>query len=121
MGGIEMAQLIARCGLDCAACEAYQATQAGDLAWKQRIAAEWRERYHNPSFDTVSVTCNGCTSASGPWCSHCSACDIRACCQERGLANCAACPDYACAKLERFFGFVPQVKVTLDAIRVKSS
>jgi hypothetical protein len=117
---MEMAALIAYCGLDCAACEAYQATQADDQAWKERVAAGWREAYHNPSFDAAAITCDGCTSASGPWSSHCHECDIRACNVERGLANCAACPDYVCARLERFFGFAPEVRITLDAIRGRS-
>jgi hypothetical protein len=116
---MDMAELIAYCGLNCAACEACRPPRH-DQAWKERVAEKWREEYHNPSFDAAAITCNGCTSAAGPWSSHCYECDIRACNVERGLANCAACPDYVCARLERFFGFAPEVKATLDAIRGKN-
>jgi len=44
-------------------------------------------------------------------------CDIRACGMERGVVNCAYCDDYGCEKIERFFGFVPDARATLDAIR----
>jgi hypothetical protein len=33
------------------------------------------------------------------------------------VANCAGCADYACEKLEGFFGFVPEARATLDRIR----
>ena len=36
---------------------------------------------------------------------------------ERGVANCAHCAEYACDKLEAFFGLVPDARVTLDDIR----
>ena len=109
--------LIGSCGLDCANCEAYQATQANDEAWKERVAAQWRAEYHNPTFDVITVTCDGCRSVSGPWCSHCAECDVRSCTVARGVANCAECPDYACEKIEAFFNFVPQARKNLDALR----
>jgi hypothetical protein len=37
-----------------------------------------------------------------------------------GVANCAYCSDYGCEKLERFFGFAPQARATLDEIRRSS-
>jgi hypothetical protein len=33
------------------------------------------------------------------------------------LANCGHCADYACGKLEGFFGFAPEARATLDVIR----
>jgi hypothetical protein len=36
---------------------------------------------------------------------------------ERGAVNCAHCDDYACEKLEGFFGMAPNARVTLDGIR----
>jgi hypothetical protein len=32
-------------------------------------------------------------------------------------ANCGHCGDYACEKLEAFFGFVPDARTTLDGVR----
>jgi len=37
-------KLIAVCGLDCAACRGYLATQANDEAAKERVAREWLHR-----------------------------------------------------------------------------
>jgi hypothetical protein len=35
----------------------------------------------------------------------------------RGVVNCAHCADYACEKLEGFFGFVPDARAVLDEVR----
>jgi hypothetical protein len=111
-------QWIAVCGLDCAQCEAYQATQANDEEWKDRVAAQWREAYHNPNFDIVSVTCDGCLAFDRRLCSHCGECDIRACGIQHDVKNCAYCQEYEqCERIAKFFAFVPAVKVTLDGIR----
>jgi hypothetical protein len=108
--------MIAFCGLDCAQCEAYQATQAKDLAWQQRIVDQWKKEF-NADVDIAGVACDGCMSASGPWCAHCAECDIRACGQSRGLTTCAVCPDYACEKLQAFFAMAPGSQANLDALR----
>ncbi|GAB4533122.1 MAG: hypothetical protein Kow0063_14610 [Anaerolineae bacterium] len=80
------------------------------------MAAQWREEYNAPGITVESVMCDGCLS--GPRkCSHCAECDIRACGLERGVANCGHCTDYACEKIERFFGFVPDARTVLDEIR----
>lgn len=110
--------IIAFCGLNCAECEAYKATQANDEAWKERVAAQWREQFNAPGIDVAAVTCDGCLAFDGRLGSHCGECDIRACGIERGVANCAACADYAgCEKLAGFFQFAPEAKATLDALR----
>jgi hypothetical protein len=111
-----MENTIAVCGLDCSQCEAYQATQADDLAWKQRVVDQWKNAY-NVQVDIAGVTCDGCTSNSGRWGAHCANCDIRACGRARGLNNCAECPDYACEKLLGFFSFAPDARVNLDALQ----
>jgi hypothetical protein len=113
-----MDKIIAYCGLVCSDCDAYVATQADDQAALERVAAKWREEYGAPGITVESVLCDGCLT--GPRkCGHCAECDLRACGVARGVANCAHCADYAsCAKLERFFGFVPSAKATLDEIRL---
>jgi hypothetical protein len=112
-----MTILRAYCGLDCATCEAYQATQADDAAWKERIAAQWRVEYNNPNFNIMTVTCDGCTSTSGRLGGYCPACPVRACAIEHGVENCALCPDYDCETIRAFFQVAPQLKDTLDALR----
>jgi hypothetical protein len=113
-----MERLIAVCGLDCAKCEAYLATQAKDEAAKERVAAKWREDYNAPNIDAAYVTCDSCLALDGHLGGHCYECEIRACGVGRGLANCAHCVDYGtCEKLAGFIEFVPQVRATLDEIR----
>lgn len=112
-----MAGFMAYCGQDCAECEAYQATQADDVVWKERVAAQWRADYNNPDFNIMSVTCDGCNSTSGRLGSYCGICPVRACAEEHGVENCAYCPDYECDTLAAFFKMAPQLKVTLDSLR----
>ena len=112
-----MDKMIAYCGLVCTDCSAYVATQADDRAELEKVAAQWRKEYNSPDITVESVICDGCLGSEGRHCSHCAECDIRACGIARGVANCAHCPDYACEKMVRFFGFVPDAKVVLDQIR----
>ncbi len=111
-----MNQLIAVCGLDCAACPAYIATQANDEAAKERVAAQWRVEFNAPNITVASITCDGCLAFDGRRCSHCQECPPRLCAVERGLQNCGQCPDYGCEKISQLLGFMPEAKVRLDAI-----
>lgn len=111
-----MKRIVAYCGLVCTDCEAYLATQADDQAELERVAARWREEYNAPEITVASVICDGCLDG-GRKCSHCSECEIRDCGMGRGLANCAHCPDYACDRLEEFFGFVQPARGVLDEVR----
>jgi hypothetical protein len=112
-----MDKIIAYCGLVCTDCPAYIATQADDRAALEKVAAQWREEFNAPNITVESVICDGCLGADGRHCSHCAECEIRACGVERGVANCAYCADYACEKLEGFFGFAPDARAVLDGIR----
>jgi len=111
-----MDRIVAYCGLVCTDCPAYVATQADDRAALERVAAQWREEYDAPDITAASVLCDGCLDG-GRKCSHCAECEIRACGVERGVVNCAHCADYACEKLEGFFGFVPDARAVLDEIQ----
>lgn len=113
-----MDRMIAYCGLVCTDCPAYIATQAGDRAALERVAAQWREEFSAPDITVESIICDGCL-VHGRKCSHCFECEIRACGLERAVANCAHCSDYACEKLNSFFGFVPDARATLDAVRLE--
>ena len=112
-----MDRIIAYCGLVCTDCPAYVATQADDRAALEQVAAQWREEYNAPQLTVESVICDGCLTDEGRKCGHCAECEIRACGVARGVANCAHCADYACDKLEGFFGFVPDARRVLDEIR----
>ena len=113
-----MDKMIAYCGLVCTDCPAYIATQADDRSALERVAAQWREEYNAPHLTVESVICDGCLTEEGRKCSHCAECEIRACGVMRSVVNCAHCADYACEKLEGFFGFVPDARAVLDEIRL---
>ena len=112
-----MNKMIAYCGLVCTDCPAYTATQADDRAALEQVAAQWREAFNAPDITADSIICDGCLGDTGRKCGHCAECEIRACAVERGIVNCAHCADCACARLEGFFGFVPDARVVLDEIR----
>ena len=111
-----MNKIIAYCGLVCSECPAYIATQADDQAALEKVAVQWREEYNAPNITVESVICDGCLDG-GRKCSHCADCEIRTCGVERGVVNCTYCPEYACEKLERFFGFAPDARAVLDQVR----
>ncbi len=111
-----MGSIVAPCGLDCAECEAYKATQANDAEEIARVAAQWEKEY-GAKIPLEAVWCDSCLSPGDRKCGHCSECDIRACVVGKGLDNCAGCDDYGCEKISRFFGSVPSAKERLDAIR----
>jgi hypothetical protein len=115
--GIPVDKMIAYCGLVCTDCPAFIATQADDRLALEQVAARWREEYNAPDISVDTIACDGCLAHDGRYCSHCFECEMRACGVARGVATCAHCPDYACEKLEGFFGFVPEARATLDGIR----
>jgi len=99
-----MDKLIAFCGLDCAGCEAYLATQAGDEAAKLTLLEKWRVEFDSPDMPLAAVTCDGCTS-TGQLGGYCQDCPVRACAVEKGFENCAHCADYGtCETLNGFIG-----------------
>jgi len=113
-----VSELIGMCGINCAGCEAYQASQVNDVQALKQVALHWQEAYHLPTLEVEYVTCDGCLSATGRWSGHCYECDIRACGIGRELPNCAFCEDFeACAKLEKFFQFAPELRPALEEIR----
>jgi hypothetical protein len=114
-----MDRIIGTCGLTCTDCPAYIATQADDRIELERVAAQWREEYQAPSITADGIMCDGCLTTDGRKCHHCFECEIRACGPERGVINCAHCGDYACERLEAFFGFVPDARATLDGVRAR--
>ncbi len=112
-----MAELLAYCGLDCGACEAYKATIAGDTAELERIAARWVTEYGIPDATIITVTCAGCANDDARKCAWCGECPLRECARERSVASCAHCPDYGCEKLQAYFQTSPDGRARLDDLR----
>jgi len=111
-----MTNLIAACGLDCSKCDAYVATQANDQIALEQTAAKWRVEFSAPTITAANILCDGCM-IGGRTIGHCAECGIRLCVIERGLENCAACPDYGCATLSTFLKNVPQARANLEMLR----
>jgi hypothetical protein len=113
-----MKPLTAFCGINCAECPAYIATQSNDNAAREKVAKEWQKMY-NPNIKASDINCDSCTSSSTKLFNHCHECKIRQCGIDKKVTNCAHCQEYACDKLTEFFNMVPNCKTTLDAIRAK--
>ena len=77
--------------------------------------------YNAPDTTVESVICDGCMVEDERHCGYWYECDIRACGVKRGVINCAHCADYACERLEGFFGSVPEARAVLDEIRSSAS
>ncbi len=110
-----MARMIACCGLVCSECGAFIATQADDDELRRRTAAEWAES--GAEIDPADINCDGCLARTGRVMDFAESCEIRACCAQKGTANCAACADYPCAKLAPCHERSPEARATLDALR----
>ena len=111
-----MNQLLAVCGINCADCPAYIATQNNDDAARAKVAAEWSQGYET-QFLPEDINCDGCTRVGGRCIAFVNKCDVRACGFEKNLKNCGYCGDYPCDKLDKIFGMVPEAKVRLDEIK----
>ena len=107
---------MAPCGLDCAQCEAYQATQSNDRSGLEKLAEKWRKEFNSPEITADGLLCDGCRTG-GRTIVYCQQCGIRKCAIERNLATCAVCTDYACEKLEGFLKDAPKARVNLEALR----
>jgi hypothetical protein len=107
--------ILAYCGLDCAQCPAYIATQANDIPKLTSLAEEW----FDGSSDHTIILCDGCKpeGRDGRIMKWCSECPTRTCAMDRRLENCAHCEDYGCQKLLMVFEQSPDAKSTLDKIR----
>jgi hypothetical protein len=91
--------MVAYCGLDCAECPAYLATQAGDEARFAETARKWSSDDYPVS--AAEVPCDGCAQQGGRLFKWCLTCAIRACCIQKGYASCAYCDDLPCDKVVR--------------------
>ena len=111
-----MDKMIAYCGLVCSECPAYLATQKNDADALQKVAEQWSKQF-NTSLKAEDCYCDGCLATTDRLFGYCHKCKIRACGAEKKVRNCAHCSDYACEELEKFFGFAPEAKASLEKIR----
>ena len=107
--------MISCCGLDCSKCECYLATKADDDSKREEVAKKWSAMY-GEDIKPKDINCSGCRP-EGPKFTHCYVCEIRRCCMEKGVENCAGCDMYICDKLESFFKMAPEARTALDYLR----
>jgi hypothetical protein len=94
----ENPSLIAYCGLDCAECEAYVATQNNDFEALIVLAKRWGEN-HDTSYRPEDIECRGCQSDKLN--EYCNRCGVRECGSGHGFETCAECQYYPCDKLSQ--------------------
>jgi hypothetical protein len=103
----------AYCGLDCAACSAFLATQADDRTRKEETAREWSARYH-ADIKPSDIECAGCKDPEGPWFKHCLECEVRSCARSRDLENCGRCESFPCPKIQPVIDAAPEARAFLE-------
>lgn len=114
-----MAKMIAYCGLNCAQCEAYIATQKNDKKGLAKIAKKWSKQF-GEKMKAKDVICDGCKTPKGRKVPYCALCKIRVCAIEKGKVNCAVCEEYICGKLADFFKEAPEAKKNLGKIKKRA-
>jgi hypothetical protein len=111
-------KIVGCCGIVCSGCPAYVATQKNDDALRAQTAKEWSAMFH-ANIQPADINCDGCPSDGPRLFAHCLECEIRACARGKKVSTCAACPEYACQKLEAFLAQVPEARQTLEELRKK--
>ena len=106
-----MTKLIGSCGLNCLACEAYQATKDNDDVRRAEIAIEWGKRYE-AQLTAADINCEGCTGGGAKF-SWCGKCPIRACATGKGYQSCAECALLPCETVAWLLEAVPEAKANL--------
>jgi len=111
-----MGKILSSCGINCAECPAYLATQKNDEEEIKKIANEWSS--DAMKFTPEEIYCDGCCN-EGRHFSWVPNCDIRICCTEKKLENCADCESYICEILKNSLDKSPSAKQNLEEIRQK--
>ncbi len=111
-----MKEIISFCGLDCSACDAFQATISNDEQRLAETARLWADQF-KIEVKPEDVKCDGCRSGSSRLSSYCRACEIRQCGTGKALENCAHCAEFACEKLEKVLKMAPEAAQRLEGIR----
>lgn len=111
-----MSRMIAYCGLVCSNCPTFLATKNDDDVARAQTAAFYAEQY---GFDLKpeDINCDGCLTVGGRKLGYCQTCEIRQCCGEKDLENCAFCDEQRCEKIIRFHKFSPEAKASFDALK----
>ncbi len=112
-----MQEMISYCGLVCTGCPAFIATQANSDEERQRVVEKWSSEQFPLSAEDIN--CDGCLSTDKRLFKFCNDCEVRVCAVDKGVANCAHCADFACAKLDKLWEMInnPEARERLEAMR----
>ena len=110
-----MSKMIAYCGLVCSSCPTFLSTQNDDDVAREKTAAFYSDKF-GFNLKPEEINCDGCLSEGGKLIGYCQSCEIRKCCREKGLDNCAACEEQPCEKLMKFHEFSPDAKASFKAL-----
>jgi Protein of unknown function (DUF3795) len=111
-----MSKMIACCGLVCSDCSTFLATQNDDDDAREKTAALYAQKF-GLQLKKEEINCDGCLSVGGRQIGYCQVCEIRKCCREKGLENCAWCEAQPCEQLRRFHEFSPEAKASFEALK----
>ena len=106
--------VIASCGNDCSACPRYVSSPYEKTREELLHTADlWQKiGYKDHVASVYEISCTGCQTDNP--CRY----GIKKCCEEKGVATCAACPDYPCRTTEECFrvtqSFEPKCREVLN-------
>ena len=91
------------------------ATQNDDDVAREKTAAFYSDKF-GFNLKPEEINCDGCLSKGGKLIGYCQSCEIRKCCCEKNLDNCASCEEQPCEKLIKFHKFSPDAKASFEAL-----
>jgi hypothetical protein len=91
-----MTEILSRCGYRCDLCLAYRPNVEADPSNRQVLSDGWYT-YFGFRIPADQIICDGCLARAPRLIDK--SCPVRPCVMEKGLHNCAECPEYICPKL----------------------
>lgn len=110
-----MAEKLSPCGVVCATCDAFIATQNNDPALFAKLAEQFKQNF-GEDIAPEKIRCDGCMN-DGAHIGFCFECAIRKCVIERGIETCADCAEFPCAKGQFIWTEVSVSKARLIKLR----
>jgi hypothetical protein len=112
-----MENIIACCGLNCAACEARIATVTNNNELRQETAEKWQKAYNASTITAEMINCTGCMEPGVKF-HHCGECQIRNCAVAKGYKSCSECSDLTtCSIVSPIHKFAPEALQNLIDLR----
>ena len=107
---VRMNEILARCGYRCDQCLAYRPNVEANPSNQLTLSDGWH-KYFGFRILAEQIICDGCMAQNPRLIDK--ACPVRPCVLERGLANCAGCPDYICDKLSERLAVYEKLAATI--------